>query len=609
MEMIVVALLLFLNTAHALPQGAPTKVCHTMLPFHGGGIVRQQGPSPFSVTALRDNGDVLVTIKSSIEIPVQGFMLQGRIRDGELAGVFEPTSNAVHTIDCQHPGDTVTHSNTQPKPAVEVRWKPPIGYVGPVIFNATIAQDYSTFWVGEESESLRISKRYQDDLPLQGAGSPPKIATPPHYIPEETTLAVRKSDSFYDGCAVTKLCFGTPDGCVSTQDCAAVVAVTVSGERYEFEMKAVGKPAWVGVGLSDDDKMGDDSVIECIKDGSSVKPYLSWTTPRPNLNAVRITNPQQGIQLINSNVIDGALYCKVLRDTKTTINDKEFDLVNTKYYLLIATGETLKDNGVGYHDFRRLASSSSRYLSDVTDVAGASPILLRLHGAFMIAAWIGTASLGTFIARYYRKTWVGKTICGKDLWFAWHRCFMVLTWALTTVAFILIFVELKAWSSENNPHAILGCIVTALCFAQPIAAFFRPHPGTPKRPIFNWIHWFGGNAAHIIAIVTIFFAVKLSKAELPDWFDWILVAFVAFHVIMHLVLSILSCFSENSSNQRVTAFPMKDLGTSGKISAQMVNVDAPGSTARKLLLGLYVLIVGALTAGLIVIAAIAPIKT
>lgn len=41
-----------------------------------------------------------------------------------------------------------------------------------------------------------------------------------------------------------------------------------------------------------------------------------------------------------------------------------------------------------------------------------------------------------------------------------------------------------------------------------------------------------------VSVVTIFFAVKLNKAELPEWFDWIMVAFVAFHVIMHLVLSV-----------------------------------------------------------------------
>lgn len=76
---------------------------------------------------------------------------------------------------------------------------------------------------------------------------------------------------------------------------------------------------------------------------------------------------------------------------------------------------------------------------------------------------------------------------------------MASTWALTMTAFVLIFVELKAWSAANNPHAILGLITTIICFVQPIGAFFRPHPGTPKRPIFNWGHWLAGNVAHILA--------------------------------------------------------------------------------------------------------------
>lgn len=76
---------------------------------------------------------------------------------------------------------------------------------------------------------------------------------------------------------------------------------------------------------------------------------------------------------------------------------------------------------------------------------------------------------------------------------------MCLTWALTTAGFILIFVELKAWTADTNPHAYLGVATNILCFIQPIGAYFRPHPGTSKRPIFNWLHWFIGNAAHILA--------------------------------------------------------------------------------------------------------------
>lgn len=43
---------------------------------------------------------------------------------------------------------------------------------------------------------------------------------------------------------------------------------------------------------------------------------------------------------------------------------------------------------------------------------------------------------------------------------------------------------------------------------------------------------------YFLAVVTIFFAVTLAKAELPPWFDWLVVAFVAFHVFFHLVLSV-----------------------------------------------------------------------
>jgi hypothetical protein len=42
----------------------------------------------------------------------------------------------------------------------------------------------------------------------------------------------------------------------------------------------------------------------------------------------------------------------------------------------------------------------------------------------------------------------------------------------------------------------------------------------------------------LLSVVTIFFATKLTKAELPDWMDWILVGYVAFHVAVHLILSV-----------------------------------------------------------------------
>ena len=82
----------------------------------------------------------------------------------------------------------------------------------------------------------------------------------------------------------------------------------------------------------------------------------------------------------------------------------------------------------------------------------------------MIAAWIFTASLGTILARYFKTTWMHMKCLGKDVWFPCHVSLMTLTWVLTLVAFVLIFIELNIeWTKipiKDNPHALLGCITT-----------------------------------------------------------------------------------------------------------------------------------------------------
>lgn len=155
-------------------------------------------------------------------------------------------------------------------------------------FSATIAQGYDTFWVGVESPQIEISKRSVDD-PLPS--TPKRIATttPPFFSPPESKEASTDFDPFYDGCTVSKLCFGAPANCVNSKNCKAAVAITVLGDKYDFELKAHSNAAWVGVGLSDDEKMGDDSVIECVKKNNGVSAYMSWTTA-PNYGAQRLTN-------------------------------------------------------------------------------------------------------------------------------------------------------------------------------------------------------------------------------------------------------------------------------------------------------------------------------
>ncbi len=83
-------------------------------------------------------------------------------------------------------------------------------------------------------------------------------------------------------------------------------------------------------------------------------------------------------------------------------------------------------------------------------LSGSSNLFLKLHGAFMIGAWIFTASCGILLARYYKQTFTSSRCCKLDQWFVWHRLFMVVTWLLTLAGFILIFMVKTVSNRKNN---------------------------------------------------------------------------------------------------------------------------------------------------------------
>lgn len=58
-------------------------------------------------------------------------------------------------------------------------------------------------------------------------------------------------------------------------------------------------PAYVAVGLSTDNRMGEDAVMECVPENGQVRAYTSWTTPSPNLGVIR-----QGVVSILNHFIE-----------------------------------------------------------------------------------------------------------------------------------------------------------------------------------------------------------------------------------------------------------------------------------------------------------------
>lgn len=603
-------------------SGAPSAACVDQTPRHES-IQPQSSTPPYMIltsSAQVRQGDILnVTVGSpaGAPLPIGGFILQARqIQNPDvIVGTFVglPDPHRVHMTTCSNANDTVTHSSPEDKPAMTFQWRAPTDFLGGVEFRATVAQSYATFWKNVESPLVEVVTPNSEIV----SSAPPTMTTtttaaPPVLMESKPKIEPRALDVIYQGCADTKLCFGSPQNCIATGDCKAVVAIFVAGDKYTFELQAPGNPKYVAAGLSMDSKMGDDSAMECVRnENGRVNLFTSWTYPKIEPYVSRSDSPQEIVQLLESSVIDGKLYCKFRRDIVSVVKGQTFDLASNMYNLMIVAGSSMKDaNRVGFHDIAYEATGAPQALAAVGTAAAGSKTLLKLHGCCMVLAWLGTASLGILLARYFRQTWVGKQLGGKDIWFAYHRIFMITTWVLTVIGFILILIEVGGWSTTgDNPHAITGIITVVLCFIQPFGAYFRPHPGTKRRPLFNWLHWGVGNAAHILGIVTIFFAVYLQKAELPSWSVYILAAFVAFHVVMHLVLTLTICVSDGRiSNGRINAFPMKDmLGHTRQATQVDRSTDAPFSSFRRLLLGLYAPIILIIAVAMVCLVALAPI--
>lgn len=69
----------------------------------------------------------------------------------------------------------------------------------------------------------------------------------------------------------------------------------ILGDRYIYELRSSRTAGYVALGLSNDDKMGRDSVVECVKESGTVKAYTSMTV----VGGGKFDSPRTGIVRVN----------------------------------------------------------------------------------------------------------------------------------------------------------------------------------------------------------------------------------------------------------------------------------------------------------------------
>ena len=367
-------------------------------------------------------------------------------------------------------------------------------------------------------------------------------------VTEESGLTMSEVQSAnYNGCALNKGCFGSEENCIIKGTCKLMFSYQYLSKTKSFQMimhgNQIGAGEYISVGISTDNLMGSDLVFFCSNGATGIN--IAWNEGKDNLNGVTGLN----IGNVDVKTVNSITTCSFTVDETlnpvlspaSQVSSQMFDLATSKYFILMASGPT--SNGILTYHSMKTQSSTPIDLTSASLVAGTSSAwAIQVHGLLMIFAWLACASSGMLMARYYKQTWKSVKPLGKDFWFRCHQGFMGLAFLLTLAAFFIILASLKVVpfnpkALAKNPHAIVGIICILLTVIQPIMAYFRPHPGTNNRWIFNRIHWFVGNSAFIFAVAAIFLSINLPATKLPISMTHALIGYVGVHTLAHLVLT------------------------------------------------------------------------
>ncbi|KAG7161715.1 ferric-chelate reductase 1-like 1, partial [Homarus americanus] len=235
---------------------------------------------------------------------------------------------------------------------------------------------------------------------------------PSQDLPPEEQNMERDLTNIYDDCEKAKGCFGFPAGCEGKNNCDMMMTYSKASSGYKFEIMGTINSGYVAAALSDDEKMGSDSVMACRVLNGEVDVLMAYNNGKSN---ELLAKSKYGLSDIKTLQVDGKVYCTFIRQALTEITAVTFDLDTDTFHLMLATGPA-GESGLRYHD-NRIASFGSSSLDKFDSLGVSSEIFKTLHACFMIGAWICAASCGIIFARYYKTTWLRHRCCNIDQWF------------------------------------------------------------------------------------------------------------------------------------------------------------------------------------------------
>jgi hypothetical protein len=234
--------------------------------------------------------------------------------------------------------------------------------------------------------------------------------------------------------------------------------------------------AWVGVAVSDNGgfMVGSEAVIGLPDSGEVLKYNLN---AQNNAGVVPFGDTQQ--TLIDATVTqDGE--STTLTFTKIMVEEGEIAILNGANTFLGAWGF---NNGLGIHAARQsFAVDFANLDAGVQDLQVRKQSYWKAHGLVAGIAWgiLSPLAIGASVVRQLFK---------GPLWFKIHRGLNMLVVLSTVVAFILAVVAINLetpegakathFSSDPNPHRLVGLVIFIVALVQALLGIFRPHATEP----------------------------------------------------------------------------------------------------------------------------------
>jgi len=375
----------------------------------------------------------------------------------------------------------------------------------------------------------------------------------------------------YEGCDVQKGCIvpeveEREESCLVERICPIVVAF--GGEEHPKEPKTKDQivveiygyaDKWVAFGISQDNEMGDDFVVECCAEGQKINLYNSWNYNYTNIRQRGDQGPDGIIKLKHTVREGSALYCKFYIQAifeRTPTNQAQtykYNLFTTEYHLVMATGDDLIEEGkvtkkgnLLVHRDTRYSSGGSYHLGKRFEPNGRQIKILEVHGILLVICWFYFLPMGIFVGRYMKETSRNYVMCGTKVWRFVHVMCMSTAGMLMLAALGCHVAGRLGWyeAGKNKFHIYSGWFVNLSAIFLVITGYQLTKENLTEGFDFNeYFHGLLAHVSYLYGLLIIYFSPTGSRySRLPCAVSPLTVGWVVIYLIMQIPITLHYCW-------------------------------------------------------------------